>query len=77
MAGERHSVQIAWRKTALSLVRFWQPGCDTVVRSLLQQSELAVGLPKADCLEVSGLGHADLSQSPQAITCVRQFADSL
>lgn len=38
---------------------------------------LAAALPNAEFLEVSGIDHADLSQSPEAIARIQQFADSL
>lgn len=38
---------------------------------------LAAAIPNAEFLEVSGIDHADLSQSAEAIERVRRFADSL
>jgi pimeloyl-ACP methyl ester carboxylesterase len=38
---------------------------------------LAAALPNAQFLEVVGIDHADLSQSPEAIAVIRQFTDSL
>jgi pimeloyl-ACP methyl ester carboxylesterase len=38
---------------------------------------LADALPNAEFLEVSGIDHADLSQSPEGMERVQQGADSL
>ena len=38
---------------------------------------LAEALPDAEFLEVSGVDHADLSQSPEAVTRFREFAQSV